>query len=474
MSIESLQVHVENALRIVQSMKAGRAPDGRAPDGRAPDGRAPDGRAPDGTEIVESFDSPLGSSPLGSSPLGSSPLGSSPLGSFAFGPNDPPHMEQLHYGVTQGGVKKLLKKYDYTPEELNVGLVRAISHGKIDTAKLLLEKGATMDGALIVLAKTKHYDLTREVIEAGGDLEERNQYGETPYAIAVKHYADGPPRVAIEPNDKMMMLLKDMGANINVQDDEGRTVLHQNIGGGDGEVLVRLIRDGVDYNIRDNNGRTALEKSYRHMYGPNNTIELFRREVMLHEFPDVRGRTCYDFADMEDVDIARFLGGRNPDREDEIRGIAKRIVAREYDIEEEKEPDPFRNMIIVYQGKPTCYNKDSIEVTSENTFYECSELNHGLYPRRETVLDDPYVLVRLINPFLVRKSDIEAVKETGKDVRMFEIVPELDVDDNQKRWGWSTTEDARDHRGSLVSADHCQGGTMKLLYRMKMYNKGLY
>lgn len=76
-------------------------------------------------------------------------------------------------------------------------------------------------------------------------------------------------------------LLIEKGANINAQDNEGRTPLHDAILSGFKDLAELLVRKGADYNIVDKSSKSAREIAYE--TGLFNKLEFFfetREEII--------------------------------------------------------------------------------------------------------------------------------------------------------------------------------------------------
>ena len=85
-------------------------------------------------------------------------------------------------------------------------------------------------------------------IEAGSDLNEKDQYGSSPLIIAATF---GKTEVA--------KALIQAGANMNIRNNEGSTALHIAAFFCRPEIVKALLEKGMDKNAKNNAGRTALE-----------------------------------------------------------------------------------------------------------------------------------------------------------------------------------------------------------------------
>jgi ankyrin repeat protein len=72
----------------------------------------------------------------------------------------------------------------------------------------------------------------------------------------------------------VLRLLLEHGADINVQNQDGKTPLHEALTYGALEVVRLLLKHGADVEAKDNYGKTALQVAAE--YGHNKVVELLR------------------------------------------------------------------------------------------------------------------------------------------------------------------------------------------------------
>ena len=101
--------------------------------------------------------------------------------------------------------------------------------------------------------------IVRLLIQKGADVNVRDQYGDTPLHQALWG-ADF---------DKIAWLLIQQGANVNARDKEGKTPLHK---ARDSKIVQLLIQKGADVNARDKKGRTPLSIALRIRAPKMNTL----------------------------------------------------------------------------------------------------------------------------------------------------------------------------------------------------------
>lgn len=111
-------------------------------------------------------------------------------------------------------------------------------------------------------------DMVRALIEAGANVNAKDDYGYTPL-----HRAAGRSRVYIAG------MLIEAGADVNASDIFGMTPLHEAAINGDaGDVASVLIEAGADVNAKDDYGKTPL-----HMAAERGHADMVRLLSMIEE-----------------------------------------------------------------------------------------------------------------------------------------------------------------------------------------------
>ncbi|KAH7349198.1 kinase-like domain-containing protein, partial [Pyrenochaeta sp. MPI-SDFR-AT-0127] len=136
-------------------------------------------------------------------------------------------------------------------------LEKASKDGHALIVDLLLEKGADMSdsGALFAACQTGQKEVVELLLSRGANT---NTEGVLQQASAALH------RAAMNDHKIVARLLIEHGADINADNDHGRTPLHLAAKGGHNELVQLLIQNRADTNAVDNFGRTPLHLAARH------------------------------------------------------------------------------------------------------------------------------------------------------------------------------------------------------------------
>lgn len=136
----------------------------------------------------------------------------------------------------------------------------AAENGQIETARLMLEKGANVNAAasdgqtpLTLAIQHQHGDTARLLIEHGAQVEGSEQHGPTPLLLAAQ-----------AEDVETMRLLLDKGANPNRNSSTeagqpGRSPLTTAIRAGSVTIVTLLLKGGADPNLRDGAGELPLD-----------------------------------------------------------------------------------------------------------------------------------------------------------------------------------------------------------------------
>jgi hypothetical protein len=111
---------------------------------------------------------------------------------------------------------------------------------------------------LYVAAKYGHFQIVKELLDAGASVDQTNAIGQSPLHITVictSHHSRN-----------IVTQLTNSGANVNLQDNNCKTPLHYACGNRDVKIVTSLLKKDTDHTIRDNHGLSVLEIAAEHSY----------------------------------------------------------------------------------------------------------------------------------------------------------------------------------------------------------------
>jgi ankyrin repeat protein len=144
----------------------------------------------------------------------------------------------------------------------NTPLTTACSNGPFETVQWLLDHGAYAHSQTVHRYTSLHFAAihgnvksAQALLEHGADINARNDTGQVPLHSVAGHFnSDHGNQLAI------MQLLLDSGADANTQDNEGVTPLHHWVSRrGTVEGARLLLKDGANIDIKNGYGKTVLE-----------------------------------------------------------------------------------------------------------------------------------------------------------------------------------------------------------------------
>lgn len=183
------------------------------------------------------------------------------------------HQTPLHSMAKQGQIlviKYLIEKgndINAVDDELSTPLHIAVTHGHLDVIQYLLQKGALPDPfdafELTPLLRLfsqgisnretiKHLQsITKCLLEAGANVNTRNNRGETILHLIAKH------NESFIDQDFLQLLLHH-GLNLNATNSSGKTALHLASICGNLQLIRLLVGYGCNVNAQDKHGNTPL------------------------------------------------------------------------------------------------------------------------------------------------------------------------------------------------------------------------
>jgi ankyrin repeat protein len=155
-------------------------------------------------------------------------------------------------------------------------LHEAAYHGRVDLAKLLIDKGADVDAKdknggtpLYWAAEGGHMDVAKLLIARGTDVNAKMQRGDTPLYVAAMR-----GRVAVAE----LLIAKGADVNTKVQaEGVAGTPLHEAAYHGNVDLAQLLITKGAEINAKDQNGNTPLDIAAQN--GHKDIVELLRQHL---------------------------------------------------------------------------------------------------------------------------------------------------------------------------------------------------
>lgn len=158
--------------------------------------------------------------------------------------------------------------------EGETALMTAARSGKVDAARALLDRGATIDAreswhgqtALMWAAAQRHPDMVRELIARGADVNAHSNLEKWARQTTAEPREKWLPLGSMTPLlfasregcVECAKILVEAGADLNAADPDGITPLISSIINGHYDVAADLINKGADANLADSTGRTPL------------------------------------------------------------------------------------------------------------------------------------------------------------------------------------------------------------------------
>ncbi|KAK4880295.1 hypothetical protein RN001_008441 [Aquatica leii] len=171
--------------------------------------------------------------------------------------------------VTQTGKTCLLKAIELDDKELTDYLIKckvdiniqsnsdqtplsvALENGLTAVSKLLIQMGADVNiqrgGTYLHLAAEYGVNVVDELLDAGLDINRKDEHGETPLTVALKSN-----------QVEILTVLLERGADPNARNNEGYSCLHHAAGEHESSIVSLFLTKGVSMNDRTSRGNTPL------------------------------------------------------------------------------------------------------------------------------------------------------------------------------------------------------------------------
>ncbi|WP_341761083.1 ankyrin repeat domain-containing protein [Candidatus Tisiphia endosymbiont of Thecophora atra] len=206
-------------------------------------------------------------------------------------------------------------------------LCKAAQQGRIENVKLLLSQGHYINEQDDNIRATPlHYaayhgyvKIVKLLLDTGAELNIPNRYGRTPlHDAAEKGYVD------------IVELLLNKGAKINAQDNDCNTPLHWAASFVRVNIVELLLDKGADLNIPNRYGRTPLHDAEKN--GKTNIVELLRKAKEERDRQEKREAEKAQREYQERIELARI----NAEKEKAQREYNERIELARINAEKEK------------------------------------------------------------------------------------------------------------------------------------------
>ena len=230
---------------------------------------------------------------------------------------------------------------EITDAEMGLGARRftplhlAASEGHLDICQMLLERNADVrvhgdsgDTPLHLAASSHHLEIVRILLQYNAEVNPGNEDGCTPLLMALsKENAldDGgstslhPLSQGLQRGDlnivRLVRLLLESGANVNVYDTSRNTPLHFAASAGNLDVARMLLELGAEVDSQNDERLTPLQRASQGMReGHRDIVRVLLDHGAYCDARDKRGNTALHFAASEgQLDVARMLLERGAD-----------------------------------------------------------------------------------------------------------------------------------------------------------------
>ena len=143
------------------------------------------------------------------------------------------------------------------------------------------------------LSTNSFSNFVKVLLDNGMNINEKNEAGKSLILDVSKSYDShlkpkfGTSEIIGVPDSKYKIeTLMNLGANINIQDNDGNGILHyilsrDNIGTEEYDIFEMLIKNGININLQNNDGDTALHKISYKKYNGYRDIDMEKKVISL-------------------------------------------------------------------------------------------------------------------------------------------------------------------------------------------------
>lgn len=338
------------------------------------------------------------------------------------------------------------------PENINKELLLAAHRGELDKVKQLLDAGADVNyrnedsmTPLMFAVTSDHLDIVNELIRRSADITTAAMNGATALHLAANF---GHIEILKKIIDTHLAELNDL----NAQDNRGQTALHGAAEGGMVNSVMLLLQKGADATIVDDDGNTAYDLAQSPeirglLPAPRGLPTYASIPVVIGPVPIVfevvkiqyKNQMVYDFEENEEVPILSLIS---------------------------------KSGALIFKAKNSYFTLPlSTVVKSINdgsqVRHKCKRQLDGAPYERDVDMEHQYYYIQGNGNFLVwldqlqqgllQKYSIFDVEETDEVLENIASAQNVQTSPGTNRYG---------NPVNIVSADHCQAGTKQKVFKL--------
>ena len=201
-----------------------------------------------------------------------------------------------------------------TPFDYAIRIYCSNEYDKLDIIELLLQYKANPNVVGYVRYNVDHYtplqkaimsdklDLVKLLLNYQADLDKNSLLGTQTDLHSLAHYFDEDDNNGILINIEIAQLIVDKYTDINIRDNDGKTVFYKACSIGNTDLAKFLLSKGADPFIKSNEGKLCIEETYSDLYE-------FLLELGLSPNPSIEGywSLLHDAAKENEVETVKIL-----------------------------------------------------------------------------------------------------------------------------------------------------------------------